>query len=38
MSGVELSFRRFPDTITRRRSGSGSYVNGEWVPGTETES
>ena len=37
MSGAELSFRRFPDTITRRRSGSGSYVNGEWVPGTETQ-
>ena len=34
---VELSFRRFPDTITRRRSGAGSYVNGEWVLGSETE-
>ena len=34
---VELSFRRFPETITRRRSTAGSYVNGEWVPGGETE-
>ena len=37
MSGVELSFRRFPDTITRRRSAPGRFVLGEWMPGSETE-
>ena len=37
MSTADISFRRFQNTITRLRSGPGSYVNGEWVPGTETE-
>ena len=37
MSDVELSFRRFPDTIIRRRSGAGGYVSGEWVPDADAE-
>ena len=36
MSNVALSFRRFPDTIIRYRTGRGGYVLGQFVPGKET--
>ena len=35
MSNIALSFRRFPDTIIRRRTSRGSYVLGQFVPGEE---
>ena len=36
MSNVALSFRRFPDTIIRYRTGRGGYVLGQFVPGKES--
>ena len=35
MRNLALSFRRFPDTIIRYRTGRGSYVLGQFVPGEE---